>query len=338
MRAQPVGSEASSPIGVAIVAYRCASLIGECLGSLFASNGVRLKVVVVDNASGDGTADAVRAWAQGAGVTFTDAAVGELACAKADLTLLRTPVNGGFAYGCNRALEVLRADPAIDLFWLLNPDCQVLPDTAARFAAAGADGPFALMGGRTMFLGRPEVVQTDGGRVSTTTGAVHSANAGCDAARVEMPEAGAIDFISGASCVASRAFLDRAGLMPEDYFVFYEEVDWAMRRGDLPLRQVPNAITLHHGGTAIGSALHGGRASPFASYFTYRNRMRFMRRYAPGNLPIARAYALAKAAQLVLQGAPAEARAVFAGTLGLAPPRRVRERLDPAACVLAFGE
>jgi hypothetical protein len=58
----------------------------------------------------------------------------------------------------------------------------------------------------------------------------------------------------------------------------------------------------------------------------------------PASAPGAVAYALAKAAQLLLQGAADEAAAVIAGTFGLAPPAVVRSRVaDPAARAHAFG-
>lgn len=330
--------EGSAVLGVAIAAYRSEAFIADCLTALFASVDVRLRVVVVDNASDDATAEMVRQWVRERteALTFAEAAVGELGRAKADLTLLRAPVNGGFAYATNRGLESLLADPAIDLFWVLNPDCQPFPDAAAKFAAAGADGAFSLMGGRTLYLARPDLVQTDGGRVSLTTGVCSSVNSGRPAGESRVPSAGEIDYITGASCVASRRFLETVGLMREDYFLYYEEVDWALRRGALPLRQVPEAVVLHYGGATIGSGSFDTSPSPFSHYFNYRNRVRFMRRFAPASMPATYVYAVAKALQLLLSGARDEARAVIAGTFSRPPPAEVRDKVDPAARPIAF--
>lgn len=192
---------------------------------------------------------------------------------------MRAPVNGGFAFGSNRGLELLLGDPQLQLFWLLNPDCEVLPDTAAHFLASGREGGFSLMGGRTIYLTRPDAIQTDGGRVSRWTGVCESINAGRPLAGTQMQDAASVDFITGANCVASRQFIEQAGLMEEDYFLYYEEVDWAFRRGDLPLRQVPEAVIHHHGGTTTGTGTIDRSPSAFANYFNYRNLLRFVRRF-----------------------------------------------------------
>ena len=327
-------------MGVAIVTFQSAEIVGDCLASLAASLSARFKVVVLDNASSDGTLAAIRNWAntQPAGFTFEEAELGSISEARADLTVLRSPVNGGFAYGTNHCLKLLLADPALDLFWLLNPDARARPDAARHYIAAASEGPFGLLGGRTVFADDPHIIQTDGGRVSRWTGTCTSVNRGEDAAQVAMPEADTLDYCTGANMVVSRLFVDRCGLMPEDYFLFYEEVEWALRRGNLALRVVPLAIVEHLGGTSIGTGIVGRRSSPFAQYFSFRGRVRFLRRCFPASVPLGIVYGLLKAAQLLtVNRAPVEAWAVLAGSLGLAPPASVRRRLDPAAQALAFG-
>ena len=331
--------ESRTTLGVAITAFESAQFISDCLSSLRASTDVDLRVVVVDNASTDDTCEAIRQWAGDhldAG-QFTEATVGEKVPAGCWLTLLRAPINGGFAYGTNRALELLLEDRSVDLFWVLNPDCEVMPDTAATYARAGHDGEFALMGGRTLYAADRDIIQTDGGRVSRWTGVCQSVNLGQPVASTPPPTAQSLDFITGANCVASRQFMETAGLMEEDYFLYYEEVDWAMRRGALPLRLVPEARVHHLAGASIGSGTHKRRASAFANYFNYRNRMRFLCRFNPAALPTALAFASAKAMQLAMKGGWSEAGGLLRGALGLPPSRAVRERLSPDAQGLAFG-
>lgn len=331
-------------LGVAIVAFHSADVIIACLDSLFASEGVDLRVVVTDNASGDDTVELIRDWAarQAAGdprFRFAELQADTVEGPGASLTLLRSTVNGGYAYGVNAGLRVLLRNPALNLFWVLNPDCEVPPEAAARYCAHGADGGFALMSGRTVYKEMPDRIQSDGGRVHPLTGVCSSANAGRHPATTPMPSADSLDFLTGANFVASRAFIEHAGLMVEDYFLYYEEVDWASRRGDLPLRLAPDVTVYHHGGTTIGSGAVNRRASPFANYFNYRNRLRYLRRHRPLARPFALGHAVAKAAQLFAKGAPAEAGAMLRGAFGLAPPPEVARRIAPGeASRLAFGK
>lgn len=332
-------SEGLPAIGVAIVTFHSSDVILACLDSLFASEGVRLRVAIADNASTDETMALVRDWAaRHPGVTFEERASDDTRAPAAALAIVHSPVNGGYAHGVNLGVAHLLRDPELDLFWVLNPDCEVAPDTARLYCEHGADGQFALMSGRTVYREGSGAIQTDGGRVHRWTGVCKSVNAGADPATAALPDPRSLDYLTGANLVASRRFIERAGPMVEDYFLYYEEVDWAFRRGDLPLRLVPGAIVYHHGGTTIGSGSVTRRASAFANYFNYRNRIRFMRRHRPVGVPVAIAYALAKAAQLTAQGARAEGEAVVRGTLGMSPPAAVRDRISPGeARRLAFG-
>jgi GT2 family glycosyltransferase len=146
-----------------------------------------------------------------------------------------------------------------------------------------------------------------------------------------------MDFISGASMVASRAFYASAGPMAEDYFLYYEEVDWAMQRGDLPLAYCPDALVYHRAGTAIGSPTPGQVGSALSIYFKHRNRMRFLKRYRPASSLSAQIFTLAKAMQILLKGHPHEARVLVSAAFGASPTRDVRRRLSPAAAERAFA-
>lgn len=350
-------SQSVPRLGVVIVSYQSREIIDECLESLFSARSVDLRVAVVDNNSSDDTCQVIADWASGERpyrshpecpfvpgppvrkpIGLADVPVGSWPEA-APVTLLRSPFNGGYAFAVNLGIAFLLGDPAIDLIWVLNPDCVVPPGTAAAIVACGAEGGFSLMGGRTIYYERPDHVQTDGGKVSRWTGRCISLNSGLHPATTPLPQAAALDYITGASVVATRAFIKATGPMKDDYFLYYEEVDWAFRRKALPLRVCPDMIVYHRGGTTIGTGSTTRRASPFANYFNFRNRTRFVRRFMPSRLPFSLAYSLAKAAQLFLKGAAGEAYAIVAGALWLPPPPAVRARIaDETARAMAFGK
>ena len=345
----------SSPrLGVVIVSFETSHDLLDCVESLLAATGVRLDIVVVDNASRDGTPDLLRDWAAGrldrspsADTPFPIEEVPKPVTIhdvppSADpeghrLTLIEAGVNGGYAAGVNRGLAALMADKGLERVWVLNPDSIIPAETPQAFATEpGPAEGFALMGGRVLYLETPEIIQMDGGTINRRTGVTGNLGLGARSDDFPMSDPDRIDFISGASMVASRAFYETTGPMLEDYFLYYEEVDWALRRGTLPLAYCPDGVVYHRAGTAIGSPTLNRPASPFSQYFKHRARLMFVRRHFPWSLPTAIAYSLAKAAQLRLKGYRAEARAVLDGSFGRPPAAEIRERLSPEAQALAF--
>src|SRR6056297_480268 len=321
-------------ISVIIVTYCSANVIEACLDSLIATTDVTLRVVVCDNASPDGSASLVADWANHCGVSFVEAKAGAQAPTEGDLpwlTLLRVPHNMGFAGGVNTGLTWFLSRAEIGLFWILNPDSVVEPETAAAYVhSAKVAGPFALMGGRTRYLESPGYIQSDGGRIRRWTGGVcYNVNQGLLPTEAKPPPAGSLDFLSGANMVASRTFVERVGLLREDYFLYYEEVDWAYRRGTLPLLTCPEAVVHHHGGTAIGSGSVNRLGSAFANYFNFRNRLRFVARFAWPVLPVTYAFSILQIAKMALTGGGRQAVGALRGLHQLSPPREVADRIAP---------
>ena len=327
-------------IGVVIVAFNSGDVIADCLGALMAQTEGRPRVVVVDNASSDDTVETVRRWSAGGGVELSEHPSGD-SVSEADLggvALLHSTVNLGFAGGVNLGLAFLAGLESIGHFWVLNPDAAPAPGaTTAILSMAAKEPGYGLMGGRVCYAAPPNLIQMDGGTVNFWTGVTGNVNLGKPAAEAALPEANEVDFISGASMVASRRFYESVGPMREDYFLYYEETDWAMRRGDLPLVVAPGLVVYHHAGTAIGSPTLDRMASPFSFWFKYRGRTLFIRRFNPVALPVTLAYSGAKAVQILLKGARPQAVALVRGALCLPPPKEVRDRLSPEAQKIAFG-
>ena len=342
-------------LGVVIVAFNSSGILLDCLESLLVAEGAELRIVVVDNASTDDTVLSLQDWAAGhtpyqppedLPFLLRPCAKPLVLQAEADspqtghhsVALLKAAVNGGFAAGVNIGLAHLARDPAIDRFWILNPDCVVPPGTPEAFATAPPpEAGFALMGGRVIYLDGTDHIQIDGGTINARTGVTGNLNQYAPHASTPAPDPTRMHFITGASMVASRAFYTSAGPVPEDYFLYYEEVEWALLRGGLPLVYCPGAIVYHRAGTAIGSPTPGRMASDFSLYFKHRGRMRFMRRFHPQALPWAWAYGLAKAAQYALKGHGTAAKALLAGCRDAPPPVGVRDQLSPEAARLAFA-
>ena len=325
-------------IGVIIVSYASSDVIEECLNSLVASQFTNLKIVVCDNASPDNTAEIIKTWAHMHAVGFAqvepETTVTNI---ETKVTLIQSPINAGYAGGVNLGLTYLRQDKDVDLFWILNPDSVVDTNTASAFAKHAEKKPnFSLMGSRVLYLDGGQVIQSDGGNINMWTGVCNNRNQGLAPQNAQHPDASSLQFISGANMVASRQFIERVGLLNEDYFLYYEEVDWAMRRADLPLEWCTEALVFHHGGTAIGTGAHNRGASAFANYFNFRNRMMFISRFNKTALPIAYLYTLLKIIKVYFKDGKDQAIGGWRGLNFMAPPQKVADRIDSNAKALAF--
>lgn len=349
-------------IGVILVAYNTGDVLLDALEALLAAaerpEAPDLRVLVVDNASPDGTEARLAAWAagrpdapprdmpvpppEGRGAVRLDvrdlgrdgrhAALGTLR--EGTVGLLLAGANRGFAAGVNLGLETFRAMREVDWYWILNSDAMTEPGTPAALdrAARAAGGRFAAMGGRVLLTDPPGMIQADaGGRIDRWLGRLRPHGLETMAGDGDGDAAAPLDYVSGAHMLVAPAFVDRAGLMPDEYFLFYEEVDWCLRRGDLPLRFVPGAAVHHRNGSSIGSQKARGASdtgpSPTAAYWMFRNRLRFVGRWHPAGLPSTALYSLLKVGQFLARGQRGAARAALAGTLG-APgrPRPPRPR------------
>src|SRR2546422_10975959 len=117
-------SPARVTVSVIIVNWNAGQALDACLASLAAGGVSAPEVVLVDNASSDGSVGAV--------------------CARhPQVRLLETGANLGFAAGANRGAEAARGDVLV----FLNPDARVLPGALPRLVEALAGTPGAGLAG-----------------------------------------------------------------------------------------------------------------------------------------------------------------------------------------------
>lgn len=337
-----------APVGVVLVNWNRWRDTVEVLESLLRST-VPLRVVVVDNASADGSLDHIEAWARGdlpaepaskAMARFSSPALpkpvavrrlepGDMATAVSaptdGVTLIDSGGNLGFAGGNNIGLKLLLTDPAIECFWLLNNDTVVEADSAAQLAQTMAMTPrIGMCGTVVRFYWAPDMVQAlNGNRFNIWTGAgkaIHGrlpASTPFDAATV----AAATDFVLGASIAVSREFLENVGLMEASYFLYFEEIDWAVRNRRRGAERfvtafAAGATVYHKEGGSIGSSGVKGQRSVMSDYWLNRSRLAFIRRHYPLLLPWHWFFTLAIIVRRLLRRQPEKARAILKALTG----------------------
>lgn len=258
---------AKPEIAVVIVTYNSRHEIDACLESVFAQTDLPSspQVIVVDNASPDGTADHIRRrWPQ--------------------VTLLAERENRGFAAGNNLGLRSTDADRLL----LLNPDTIMRPGALAaldvaldRLTKAGIVGPRLLNPDGTLQsscrdfprLFTDFVGMTEAHRLPW----VHRWLAQRTAAMGDHNTQRRVDWLSGACLYVRQAAIDAAGPLDEGYFMYTEEMEWQYRMAQQGWQVwfVPAAEVVHIGGAST-AAVPGPRI-----VWQYTSIFRFYRQYAP---------------------------------------------------------
>ena len=221
-----------SPALVAVVVtWNSATEIGDCLRALAASTPPPVHVIVVDNASADGTVTAVSA-------VYPTAEV---------LALGR---NHHFAYAANVALARALALGAAEVL-VLNPDATLAPDALAEMRRVLTSAPdLGLVGARLEHPARPghpaRVIV--GATCDFATGAVREPPPPADPALDRLE----VDYVWGCALLVRAAVLRQIGAFDARLVAYYEDADLCLRARAAGWRTVTalRARVTHLGSTA----------------------------------------------------------------------------------------
>jgi hypothetical protein len=219
-----------------------------CLRSL---EGEDVDVIVVDNASEDGSAEAV-----------------------SGVELIRNERNLGYAGGMNVGLRAA-LERGADAVLLLNNDVEVDRGAIAGLAAA-AEGAAAVCPLIT-FADDAERVWYAGSSFDPRRG-YNGRHRGFGEPAASFTEAAETDRACGAAMLIPRRALERVGELDEELFAYQEDTDWSLRAraAGLPIVVEPSARVRHK-----VSAATGGEGSPTALYYSVRNTLAVCERHAP---------------------------------------------------------
>ncbi len=317
-------------LGIIIVNYRTAGLVIDCLKSLVpeVASLPGTRVIVVDNASGDGSADrlatAVRAegwssWAE----------------------LMPLERNRGFSAGNDAALQELqRAPEPPEWLLLLNPDTVVRPGALERLLHFGDQRPeVGIVGSRLedpdgtpqwsafRFPGALSTLE-ETVNLGVVTRLLRRWRIVHDPA--DAPHA--CDWVAGASMLVRHEVLETVGLLDEGYFLYFEEVDFCLRAARAGWRcwYEPASRVVHLVGqsTGVTDVKRGRRRLP--TYWFDSRRRFFLKNYGPLR-------ALVVDATFVLGSLLGEAIRVARGKASHLPERFLGDFLRNSVFVRGFG-
>lgn len=187
--------------------------------------------------------------------------------------------NLGYAGAINAWLRPLLQQPGWDAVWILNPDTEPAPSALGELVDYAKRKCKGMVGSCIIPTARPHHVHMRGiawRKLAAKTLAVDQ-----HLPITMEPDADDVEFRmhapSGASCYVTRALIEKIGLMDERYFLYFEDLEWGLRAGQVAAPGYAHrSIVRHKCATTIGRS--GSRsASPLAVYLTVRNGIIFVR-------------------------------------------------------------
>jgi len=232
-------------VSVIIVNWNGERFLARCLAALMAQTVTPHEIILVDNASSDGSIEIVRRFPS--------------------VRLMIQDQNTGFARGNNLAI----AAAAKESKWiaLINPDAFAEPCWLEKLMAAVESNPgFEVFGSMLLNAAHPEV-RDGGGDAYHMSGLVWRMGHG---ALVPTSVENAREVFSpcAAAALYRRSALHELGAFDEEYFCYVEDVDlgFRLRLAGYRCLYVPQSVA-HH----VGSGTTGGQHSRFALYHGHRN-------------------------------------------------------------------
>ena len=193
-------------VSIVIVTYNSQPYLKRCLGSVLGSIGPKAEIIVVDNASMDGSADLV-------------------ASLFPQISLIRNKSNEGFAAANNQAVAQAQTEFVVGL----NPDTEVTPGwLEALLAPLQASSKVGLTTPRILMLREPERINAAGNSLHFT-GLTVCRGLNRIANDPEMARSGEVSAVSGACFAMRRKLWQRLGGLDAEFFTYLEDTDLSLR-------------------------------------------------------------------------------------------------------------
>jgi GT2 family glycosyltransferase len=238
-------------VSIITVNYNTDKVTVELLESLKHITYKNIEIIVIDNAS---SVDASYIAKQFPYITF-----------------IQNIVNQGFAGGNNRGIEQAKGE----IVFLLNNDTEVEPSFIEPVVDLfNADEQIGIISPKIRYFHSKDIIQYAGGTPinSFTARGAFIGTGETDTGQFDEPKQTWL--AHGAAMAIHRKVFDKIGLLPEMYFLYYEELDFsehALRAG-FTIWYQPKSLVLHKESMSVG------KVSAIKVYYQNRNRLLFIRR------------------------------------------------------------
>lgn len=210
-------------VSIVILNWNGKRILKTCLQSLTHLAYSNYEIIVVDNASTDGSPEAARR-------DFPNVKV------------LVNEKNLGFAAGCNVGIRAAKGQ----LIALFNNDAIADPNWLTQLVEPMVfDAKIGMTSGIILQSPPGDMVWAAGQRIDSVTG--QTWRIGYGKRLTSLDEVNDIDYLSGCALLVKKEMINRIGLLDEKFFLCGEDVDWnfSAKRAGYEIRLVPGAIVWH---------------------------------------------------------------------------------------------
>lgn len=254
----------SPSVAIILVNWNGYTFTRQCLLSLKNVSYSNYFVVVVDNASTDGSMELLRKEFEA-------------------VAYIQNQKNEGFTGGNNTGMAYA-LQQKVDYICLLNNDTEVEPDFLDHLIKRiESDENIGAVQPKIFYNGRRDVLWNAGGYFNKVTGfpKVHGEN---QPDNEKYNRAKEVDWITGCCFLLRSATVVEAGKLDHHYFAYFEDVEWSFRIQATGRKLVyePSAVIYHEAGVSSKAKQKGkeGFLSPYAHYLNVRNHLYLLRQYA----------------------------------------------------------
>ncbi len=246
----------------------------ECCDSLIASQPPPDAVVICDNGSTDNSpAVIVERLRRIYGYQFVPSKGKRLEAdnRRPSVILIENGINRGFAAGNNPGIRYA-LEHGFEFIWLLNNDTAVYEDSLKHLLECASISPATgIRGSTVVYDHRPDKIQCAGGcTYNPLTTVFQPAYQGFPLNCIQSSPEPSLDYIYGASMFVNRQVFEKAGLLNERFFLFYEELDLCRRacRHGFDMGWCRPSIVRHKQGKSVSRIQQDGRGQIIAYHET----------------------------------------------------------------------
>lgn len=245
------------------------------------------RLIVVDNSSTDESVNKIRDYLKRSGIPFLQIDEEEiddlLRVEIPAMVLLTAKRNGGYAAGNNLGIRLSLKIVDLEYIWVLNNDTTVEPGSVEALIRCADSNPQVGIWGSTLIEEAGSLRIAGGARYYPLLTISKRVIIKATQKGSANPK---LDYISGAAMLLSRKMIEKVGLLAEEYFLFFEELDYTCRvkRAGYTISWCPKSVVYHtHGRSAGSRSGKNQNKSRLAEYHSNLSCLIFQRKFYGGS-------------------------------------------------------